>query len=302
MWVKPSGGWATTSTIVARLTQSDAGGVNHFGQAVGLSSSGIAVGAPFVGSNGGVDYYAKPASGWSSTTETAFTAATGGGTQQANAVALTGSTVVAGAQYATAGNHTAQGAAYVFDASGTATTVQTSSTETTSTPTTTTSQSATTTTFANPGGANTISFTSTAPPPIELTWGDIAAGLFGITPRSGQTVNLGQFVFVAACKPGQTCSGTAVFAGFGSGASHAVRAARAHTVTYARAKFSLPGGSKRSVAFTVTPAGRALLKRHHKLVGTVTVVVSRKGTTTNTLRHAFTLRYTPKPPKRHRHR
>ena len=303
VWVKPSGGWTTSSSIAARLTQSDAGGVNHFGQAVGLSSTGIAVGAPFVGSNGGVYYYAKPAGGWANATETSFGAASSGGLEQGNAVALTGSTLVAGAQYATAGGHAYQGAAYVFDASGTATTVQTSSTTTTAA-TTTTSQSATTTTttFANPGGANTITFTSTAPPPIELTWGDIAAGLFGITPRSGQTVNLGQFVFVAACKPGQTCNGTAVFAGFASGGSHAVRAARARTVTYARAKFSLRGGTKRSVTFTVTSAGRTLLKRRHKLVGTVTVVVSRKGTTTNTLRHAFTLRYTPKPPKRRRHR
>ncbi|GIW08621.1 MAG: hypothetical protein KatS3mg060_3426 [Dehalococcoidia bacterium] len=79
VFLRPSGGWTTTSTFAARLGLPAPGAGDRFGVAVALSADGrvIVVGAPnddSVATNGGAAYvYLRPASGWTSTNAPAAT-------------------------------------------------------------------------------------------------------------------------------------------------------------------------------------------------------------------------------------
>jgi len=128
VFVKPAGGWSS-GTQAAKLSASDGAGGDLLGVSVGVSADGSTVVAgapqPTVGSKGAVYVFVKPAGGWSSGTQAAkLTASDGAGGDSLGrsvGVSADGSTVVAGAPYATvrgkAGVHDAdsnQGAVYVF--------------------------------------------------------------------------------------------------------------------------------------------------------------------------------------------
>jgi hypothetical protein len=66
VWVKPGGGWATTTTATARLTDSSISGNTGFGEAVAIDGGTIVVGDPAGG--GQADVYVKPNTGWADAT------------------------------------------------------------------------------------------------------------------------------------------------------------------------------------------------------------------------------------------
>ena len=115
VFIKPSvGGWATTSSYVAKLTASDGAAGDDFGFSVAIDSDIIVVGA-YQDDNGSAYVFDKPGGGWNDNTETAKLTAEGG--QSVNfgySVAISGDTVVVGANWAGSGPSFGQGAAYVF--------------------------------------------------------------------------------------------------------------------------------------------------------------------------------------------
>ncbi len=120
VFTEPGGGWANENET-AKLTASDGQADDDLGFAVATSSDGSTVTAGECGcaSGTGAAYvFAEPGGGWTSGTETAKLTASDGqiGDQLGSALAISGdgSTLVAGAPFATIGGNTFQGAAYVF--------------------------------------------------------------------------------------------------------------------------------------------------------------------------------------------
>ena len=124
VFVKPTGGWSSGQET-AKLTASDGAGNDKLGDSVGVSADGstVVASAPYatVGANtwqGAAYVFVKPKGGWSSGQETAKLTASDGAERDnlgySVGVSADGSTVVAGAPYATVGANTWQGAAYVF--------------------------------------------------------------------------------------------------------------------------------------------------------------------------------------------
>jgi hypothetical protein len=124
VYVKPGGGWTTTSTFTAKLTASDGANYDQLGNSVSVSSDGTTVAAGAIQNfffsplPGTVYLYVKPGGGWITTS--AFTAkltASDGanGDRLGNSVFVSpdGTTVVAGAPYAAAGG-SGRGSAYVY--------------------------------------------------------------------------------------------------------------------------------------------------------------------------------------------
>ena len=116
-----SGGWVD-ATQTAELTASDGGNFDRLGLSVALSGSTIVAGAPNHNSNdqGAVYVFSEPGSGgWVDATQTAeLTASDGtGGDLLGWSVAVSGSTIVAGAPQI-ANNNTTEGAVYVFSEPG----------------------------------------------------------------------------------------------------------------------------------------------------------------------------------------
>jgi hypothetical protein len=104
VFVKPASGWENM-TQTAELTPSNSQSGEGFGQYVAVSGNTVAVSAPeFMGSQGGQDgivyVYVKPASGWRDMTETAQLSLPSdpNGSRLGWPVAISGSTVIAGAQ------------------------------------------------------------------------------------------------------------------------------------------------------------------------------------------------------------
>ncbi|HLZ42281.1 MAG TPA: hypothetical protein VKQ11_15040 [Candidatus Sulfotelmatobacter sp.] len=126
IFVKPAAGWGTTSTFVAKLTASDGAAGDAFGQAVAIGLDTVVVGAPFKTVNGEaqgeVYVFTKPATGWTSMTETArlnpSDAATTCSASEyclfGNSVGVSGSQVVVGVPGNIVNNHANQGAVYVY--------------------------------------------------------------------------------------------------------------------------------------------------------------------------------------------
>jgi hypothetical protein len=120
-FVRPAGGWAS-GTETAKLTASDG---TALGSSVAVSADGstVVAGGPgaTVGANsfqGAAYVFVRSVGGWASGTETArLTAsdgASGDGLGDSVAVSADGSTLVAGAGFATVGANLIQGAVYVF--------------------------------------------------------------------------------------------------------------------------------------------------------------------------------------------
>jgi len=119
VFVESGGTWSEQ----AELTASDGGSNNYFGFSVALSGSTIMVGAPghpTTGSNvaqGAAYVFVQSGSTWVQQAE--LTASDGMAYDQlGSSVAVSGSTVVAGAPCHMVGSNTCQGAAYVFVESG----------------------------------------------------------------------------------------------------------------------------------------------------------------------------------------
>jgi len=119
VYVKPGGGWSTT-TETAKLTASDKGASDYFGSSVSISEDGntALVGAVFEDpdgtTNAGAAYvYVKPGGGWSTTTETAKLTASDKGASDYFGISVSiswdGNTALVGAYTANS-----QGAAYVY--------------------------------------------------------------------------------------------------------------------------------------------------------------------------------------------
>jgi hypothetical protein len=122
VFVKAPGGWSGRLTETAKLTASDAAAGDHFGHSVAINGGTIVVGAfqDDVGGNnaqGSAYVFVEPGGGWGgSLTETAKLTSSDGGAVDlfGSSVAISGDTVVVGAQLHHVGGNTAQGAAYVF--------------------------------------------------------------------------------------------------------------------------------------------------------------------------------------------
>ena len=117
VFIEPSvGGWATTSSYVAKLTASDGADGDDFGFSVSISGDTIVVGA-YQDDDGSAYVFVKPGGAWKDMTETAKLTAEGSRSLNFGiSVAISGDTVVAGANWAgsaSTGNF-GQGAAYVF--------------------------------------------------------------------------------------------------------------------------------------------------------------------------------------------
>jgi FG-GAP repeat len=117
VYVEPAGGWSNM-TQTAELTSSDGGGPLT---AVAISGNTVVAGAfaAKVGSNvgqGAAYVFVEPSAGWSNSSETAKLTASDGAANDVlgSAVAVNGSTVVAGAPGAVIGGHLSAGAAYIF--------------------------------------------------------------------------------------------------------------------------------------------------------------------------------------------
>jgi hypothetical protein len=124
VFLKPKGGWTTTSKFKAELTASDGSANDGFSNELGLSADGktIVVGAGGATINGntgqGAAYvFVKPAAGWKTATQTAkLTELHGHAGDFAGEVSVSsdGSTVFVGAPGAAVGANTGQGVAYLF--------------------------------------------------------------------------------------------------------------------------------------------------------------------------------------------
>jgi hypothetical protein len=128
IFVKPTSGWKTTSTFNAKLTASDGmagdsfGFCNFGGGCMTTDGKTVLIGAPQ--GNGptgpGKAYiFTEPTSGWATTS--AFTAEltssdslTGDNFGFSAAISSTGTTAIVGAEFATVGTNSRQGAAYIF--------------------------------------------------------------------------------------------------------------------------------------------------------------------------------------------
>ncbi len=119
VFAKPAGGW-TNMTQTARLTASDGVMGDQFGGSVAISGDTVAVGAPvhkfWADERGAAYVFAKPPGGWANMTQTAKLTASDGrmGDYFGGSVAISGDTVVVGADSADVGGKYDRGTAYVF--------------------------------------------------------------------------------------------------------------------------------------------------------------------------------------------
>ena len=117
VFIEPRGGWANASTPVAELTATDGAAHDGLGVSVAISRHTIVAGAPGHNDFQGAAYvFVEPAGGWANATQTAKLTASDGAPedQLGNSMAISGDTIVGGAEGATIGDNAGQGAVYVF--------------------------------------------------------------------------------------------------------------------------------------------------------------------------------------------
>lgn len=115
VFAKPTAGWSGNLNPTATLIASDANFGQNLGQAVAISGNTVA--ATSVSEFGGVGkvyVFVEPSGGWVDEFETAQLQPPQGSLGFANAVAVSGNTVIVGAASTTIGFNQLQGAAYVF--------------------------------------------------------------------------------------------------------------------------------------------------------------------------------------------
>jgi FG-GAP repeat len=121
VFTEPGGGWAN-ATQTAELTASNGAASDEFGTSVAISGQTIVAGAPYhgVAGEGAVYVLTEPGGGWASGNQTAELTASdsASGDHLGAAVAVDGSTVVAGAPGDKVGVNGSQGAVYEFTEPG----------------------------------------------------------------------------------------------------------------------------------------------------------------------------------------
>jgi len=121
--VQPSGGWSGTPNEDAQLLGSDVSNAFIFGQSVSISGDTVVIGAPFAdtyftSSEGAAYIFDKPAGGWTGSVPNFAKIYRGSGpTADAfgSSVAISGTTILAGAAGETIGGNPSQGAVHVFE-------------------------------------------------------------------------------------------------------------------------------------------------------------------------------------------
>ena len=120
VFTEPAGGWANM-TQTAKLTASDGGLDNTFGQSVAIDTNTVVVGSPYanIGSQadqGAAYAFVKPTSGWANMTQTAELTASDGtsGSIFGVSVSVQGNTIAVGASGMVINDNSDQGSAYVF--------------------------------------------------------------------------------------------------------------------------------------------------------------------------------------------
>lgn len=121
VFTEPAGGWANATQTAELAPSSGAGQQTGFAGSVAVSGSTIAVGsddATAGGNNGqgAVFVYTEPAGGWANATQTAVLTGSDSAPDDflGGSVAVSGSTIVAGAEDHTVAGQTLAGSAYVF--------------------------------------------------------------------------------------------------------------------------------------------------------------------------------------------
>jgi hypothetical protein len=118
VFVKPGGGWATTATPTARLTDANGAANDQFGFAVAIDADEVVIGTPDANNKKGeVHVFEKPGGGWTTSgnpTATLTDQASAAKDRLGFSVAIGGATIVAGAYAHKSGGKKDQGAAYVF--------------------------------------------------------------------------------------------------------------------------------------------------------------------------------------------
>jgi trimeric autotransporter adhesin len=124
VFTEPGSSWGSENQT-AKLTASNPAQFAVLGDSVAVSGTEIVAGAPGVsGSQGAAYVFIEPGTSWATETQQAeLTASDGaGGDSLGDSIALSGSTIAAGAPLATANGNTDQGATYVFLQQGSTTT------------------------------------------------------------------------------------------------------------------------------------------------------------------------------------
>jgi hypothetical protein len=118
VFVKPVGGWKTTSSFKAELTAANAQFNNGLGVSVSISGNALVAGAPGTNSGKGAAYvFVEPVNGWqtTSTFNAELTASDGKADDLlGNSVSISNGTVAVGAYLAQVGSALYAGAAYIF--------------------------------------------------------------------------------------------------------------------------------------------------------------------------------------------
>jgi len=318
---QPAGGWVGAATSTARLTQPDNSNADHFGGAVAISGATIAAASaytagPSSGTAGATYVFARGGATWtSSNAPIGKVNGSDGNVEQADAIGISGTTLVSSAKYAKVGSTNQQGAAYVFDTAGAGPGTGggggdggggtggggTGGGGTGGGDTTTPAPVP----IPAPAQAPSTAVTNFVPAPTrvanDIGWGDVAANLLGITPGSGATSNWGEFVFIAVCHQPDGCNGTITFGAQKpvTGAPRAVASAAAAKpkkapAPYGKASFSLKSGQKRTLTVKLSSAARKLGKKKKSLTGYVTVTIKRPGAAAEVLTHKLTLKVAKK--------
>jgi hypothetical protein len=262
VFVMPAGGWVN-ATQSAELTASDGRAGDALGWSVAISGSTIVAGAldhPVAGndSQGAAYVFAEPTGGWKNTTQSAELAARDGaeGDSLGDSVAISGSTIVAGALDHQVGGNEREGAAYVF----------------------------------GPGSV-------VPPPPVThptAKVGSISGGAADVT------VALSCPAVGAACPAvslnatvTEHLKGQKITAITASGAKKKP-STKKRVVVVASARATLAAGARKILTLRLNSTGRALLSKFGRLTAIVTV--SSGGKTTKTL--TVKVRKPAKPKKR----
>jgi hypothetical protein len=112
---EPPNGWVDM-TETAKLTASDEGREDGFGNAVAIDRGIVAIGSSFNNLTGAVYVYLKPKSGWKTTSRynAKLTGNDGSYEEFGKSVAISGHAVVVGSPFETIDGYIGQGTAYVF--------------------------------------------------------------------------------------------------------------------------------------------------------------------------------------------
>ncbi|MFZ1927465.1 MAG: FG-GAP repeat protein [Solirubrobacteraceae bacterium] len=273
-------------TQTAELSSSDDSGGEYFGMSVGISEGTIVVGAPQhqtgqFSDSGAAYVYTEPSGGWTNMTQTAELTASDPGTRDSlgTSVAVSGSTIVAGAQLHAVGSNLRQGAAYVFGFGSENSTGGGGNT------------GAGTTGGGTTGGGGT----STGPTPTP------SAQVASVSGGRGKfTVTLSCPAGGAACAAGSLQATvkehlkgskiTAITAGGKKKKAHATT----KQVVVASGGVTLSAGTTKTLTLTLNSTGQALLSKFGKLTAIVTVSSSGKTIDTATV----TVQKTAKPKKK----